>query len=558
MPRMSTLLRSAFVFAIVGLLSVAASAQRIYYVDAEAGSDLAAGTSEAAAWKTLARVSKAKLEPGDQVLLRRGRIWWEGLEINFSGARGKPIVIATYGEGERPVLSGLVPLSEPKFWTEITKGLWATAEGTLEGDIGHLWSDAGIVGKRAAGREELKEPWQFFYDTQAKRLIVKLDGNPAEAARGLAAAGRAFGLKLHHRDDITIRDLAVEHFAVHGLSGYNNRRVRVEGCRFAWIGGALVPGASVGFGNGVEFGGNVSDCVVADCFFEQIYDSAITHQNWDQDGRDQRNILFRNNRIDRCAVGIEVFSHSGATQNCTYRHNVITNCGRGWSGNGGLWASGFRIVSSKIDFENLRVEGNRIENSLHCGMFLSGGEVNLSDNVVTGCEVGLYITAQNGNRPWTGHAQNNVIARNGRWGVYIVDSGGHCRFTNNTIVNNGDASEWNRHNVMLDGASNTTWRRNVLASEKSLAISVNNDTHTLDENVYFRASGPVIGWDNTRRQFTMDQFEEYCKLSGQDAHSRAADPRFADAEALDFTVDPAGPCRLPDGNIIGAASPDAR
>ena len=40
-----------------------------YYVDCSAGNDNGIGASPATAWKTLSRANKAKLQPGDQVVL---------------------------------------------------------------------------------------------------------------------------------------------------------------------------------------------------------------------------------------------------------------------------------------------------------------------------------------------------------------------------------------------------------------------------------------------------------------------------------------------------------
>ncbi len=78
----------------------------VYYVDAAAGADGANGMSEMTPWRTLARVSAEPLEAGDCVLLRRGRVWREGLVVTRSGAADVPITFGAYGEGGRPVIDG--------------------------------------------------------------------------------------------------------------------------------------------------------------------------------------------------------------------------------------------------------------------------------------------------------------------------------------------------------------------------------------------------------------------------------------------------------------------
>ena len=74
-----------------------------YYVDTLNGSDSAAGTSPASAWKTLAKVNAKTFQPGDSILFHTGQAWSGQLSPKGSGsAAGGPITIASYGGGERP------------------------------------------------------------------------------------------------------------------------------------------------------------------------------------------------------------------------------------------------------------------------------------------------------------------------------------------------------------------------------------------------------------------------------------------------------------------------
>jgi hypothetical protein len=95
--------------ALLGLTLLAAPdavSAATYHVDCRAGSDAAAGTTAETAWRTVARVSATTFAPGDAILLRRGTrcsgmLWPKG-----SGEPGRPIRIASYGEGARPVIDG--------------------------------------------------------------------------------------------------------------------------------------------------------------------------------------------------------------------------------------------------------------------------------------------------------------------------------------------------------------------------------------------------------------------------------------------------------------------
>lgn len=75
-----------------------------YYVDATNGKDNNNGTSPETAWQTLERVNQEVFQPGDQILFKAGETWTGALKPQGSGVEGAPIVIASYGEGKKPLL----------------------------------------------------------------------------------------------------------------------------------------------------------------------------------------------------------------------------------------------------------------------------------------------------------------------------------------------------------------------------------------------------------------------------------------------------------------------
>lgn len=79
-----------------------------YYVDT-ASTGSGDGTSQAtsgmhAAWKNISEITD--LAPGDTVLLRRGGIWLEKLDVTGSGTHDSPIRFSAYGSGENPIITG--------------------------------------------------------------------------------------------------------------------------------------------------------------------------------------------------------------------------------------------------------------------------------------------------------------------------------------------------------------------------------------------------------------------------------------------------------------------
>ncbi|HEX7084192.1 MAG TPA: right-handed parallel beta-helix repeat-containing protein [Gaiellaceae bacterium] len=70
------------------------------YFVSPGGSDRARGTTPRTAWRTLARVHRARLRPGDRVLFAGGARFHGTLIPPTSGRAGAPIVFSSYGRGK--------------------------------------------------------------------------------------------------------------------------------------------------------------------------------------------------------------------------------------------------------------------------------------------------------------------------------------------------------------------------------------------------------------------------------------------------------------------------
>ncbi len=107
------------------LLSLALSLPSVaatYYVSAT-GNDSNNGTSQATAWRTIARVQQngATFQPGDQILFQRGGTFPGHLTINSNGSAAAPIVIGSYGTGALPEISGANNITG---WTTHQGNIW--------------------------------------------------------------------------------------------------------------------------------------------------------------------------------------------------------------------------------------------------------------------------------------------------------------------------------------------------------------------------------------------------------------------------------------------------
>lgn len=78
-------------------------------------------------WKTINRLNGIfeLLNPGDQVLFRRGERFFGSINVNKSGSVGNPIVIGAFGEGAKPIITGFKTVTN---WTSLGNHIWESTE----------------------------------------------------------------------------------------------------------------------------------------------------------------------------------------------------------------------------------------------------------------------------------------------------------------------------------------------------------------------------------------------------------------------------------------------
>ncbi|MBT7163389.1 MAG: hypothetical protein HN904_11455 [Victivallales bacterium] len=86
-------------------LHAPAAVASTYYIDSQGGDDRSDGQTEATPWKSHTMAQKAKLRPGDTVMLKRGSRFSGPIHIAESGTAKEPILLTAYGKGEAPRLT---------------------------------------------------------------------------------------------------------------------------------------------------------------------------------------------------------------------------------------------------------------------------------------------------------------------------------------------------------------------------------------------------------------------------------------------------------------------
>ena len=77
-----------------------------YYLDSAFGCDKNDGLTPETAWETLTNVNATTFLPGDEILLKKGSIFFGQLHPQGDGTAEKPIRIGTYGCGDKPIIDG--------------------------------------------------------------------------------------------------------------------------------------------------------------------------------------------------------------------------------------------------------------------------------------------------------------------------------------------------------------------------------------------------------------------------------------------------------------------
>ncbi len=97
-----------------------------YYFSSTTGDDSRTAAQARVAvtpWRSLGKLNQifSQLQPGDSVLFKRGDVFYGIIVAGQSGVAGNPIVLAAYGQGEDPVISGFSKLSG---WVSGGNGIW--------------------------------------------------------------------------------------------------------------------------------------------------------------------------------------------------------------------------------------------------------------------------------------------------------------------------------------------------------------------------------------------------------------------------------------------------
>lgn len=362
------------VFGAVFLLLVLNSNGATYYV-AAAGDDAKAGTSEGAAWKTVARVNQVALAAGDQVRFRAGdRFEGAALTVNGSGTSAAPIVVTGYTPTASPALPG-DPSQRPTLHALPAAG----AKGTIQ-TFGRSW--------------------------------VMIVGLAVEALDGLDVAA---GIHIERGTNITIDGCTVTgtaDTATRGIRIYSSPGIVVRNCTVAGFMHGINLDCTAATNPG--FGGLIEGNTITRCDRGAISDwDGVKVQTPNKVAVDMAGLILRGNDISGFLEdGIDLIYARGVTVEGNYVHDSAAIAGKTADNQTGIKSAESGCV----------IRGNRVVNigtaapgTNRQGIVAKGDGTTLEDNVVGWVgDYGYIVTA------WSGSTLKKNTAMRAKTGLAVV------------------------------------------------------------------------------------------------------------------------------------------
>lgn len=311
-----------------------------YYIDGKNGKSTNSGLSE----KEPLNTNKGlEIKPGDRVLFKRGNFVRDAL-FNLDGEEGNPTYYGAYGEGENPVFCGSVDVSNTEKWTETEKNIWKY-DGVLQTEVCNIVFANGECGNFRWEKEEITEQGDFwdncfgFSNAQKEcenhTLLLYSKENPAIYYGHIECVLRVNRQLAKNGHDMIIENLTFINNGVHAVAGEcASKNLTIRNCKFEKIGGsAWSKDLKIRFGNGVECWDIGDNITVENCIFNDIYDSAVTHQGGGSTTKPAYNFIIKNNIFIKCGMAAYE-QRDKLPEYAVFNNNICIDAGEGFSKNG--------------------------------------------------------------------------------------------------------------------------------------------------------------------------------------------------------------------------------
>ncbi|HRZ30429.1 MAG TPA: right-handed parallel beta-helix repeat-containing protein, partial [Candidatus Paceibacterota bacterium] len=131
----------------------------------------ATDTGSASVYKTIADINTfSSLQPGDQVLFRKGQTWLEQLIVPASGTDGHQITFSSYGEGVNPKLIGSDVFDVSGY--TLSLGQTNTYEAVMATTPGWVWENTFPLAQKTSVATVEATAGTWWWDSVSQKLYI--------------------------------------------------------------------------------------------------------------------------------------------------------------------------------------------------------------------------------------------------------------------------------------------------------------------------------------------------------------------------------------------------
>ncbi len=213
----------------------------------------------------------------------------------------------------------------------------ASVADPLAVDVGNIIFDHGeVCGWKRWSVDELKKPYDYYYDGASWRVFLRAEANPATLHESIECALKRHIVNQGDTHHVVYDGLALKYGAAHGFGGGGTHHLVIRNCDLGYIGGGhqvtRPSGRPVRYGNAIEFWGAAHDNLVEKCRIWEVYDAALTNQGRGPSSK-QVNITYRDNLIWNSEYSFEYWNspETALTRNIRFVNNTCINAGTVWS-----------------------------------------------------------------------------------------------------------------------------------------------------------------------------------------------------------------------------------
>ncbi|MCR5353100.1 MAG: hypothetical protein K6D98_02230 [Clostridiales bacterium] len=252
-----------------------------YYVDSVNGKPENSGKTMDLPLDTYLNI---KVKPGDTILFKAGSVFRTDL-FSPDGKENAVITWGMYGEGAKPTFLLSQNVKNASDWKEVDKNIWFYTSPLHSEACNLIFNYGDSCGVMVWEYGDMKEQGQWYSKPQKKgepcTLYMYSEKNPAEIYTDIECAVKRNGPVTSGAKYVRFENLYFLNVGSHVYAAENAKCVSIVNCDFKYIGGRIWDRKQrIRFGNAIEIWEYGEDVLIDRCTFDEIYDSATTHQGF--------------------------------------------------------------------------------------------------------------------------------------------------------------------------------------------------------------------------------------------------------------------------------------